>query len=248
MKPILDALTVLKAYGKAMETAFERTVEVLPTMAIQYTTLKANEKLETSKDEYLNALSAEIKGDVMIVEIDANNWVANAVEAGSDPFDMKRKHLQSPKARFSKSGFKYLIIPMGKDPNQRGPSTTKGQLYQKKLKEVLHKPSLGQSFLKHLPNGKIAEMQQVLTADPMMKGLYKTRTFDNAAEMKNTKKKWGYVLFRIMSDNPKSVGKWEHPGIRPQHILKDTEKWIHNNIGDIYESILQEELDNFLKR
>lgn len=248
MEELKNAIKVLQAYGKAMENALERTIEYLPTITKGKITDQAFKKLHSTKFEYISAVDVELKGDTLVVEIDPDNWIANAVESGADPFNMKETHLNGPKTRISRQGFRYKIIPIGKDPNHPGPGTEKGKMYQEAVKKALEKPVLGRAFIKHLPGGKIAEMQEVLSGNPMLSGFYKTRVHDSAEDMsKNKQKKWSYVLFRVISEKPTSVAKWDHPGIRPQHILKDTERWLHNNLPDIFDAFVQEELDKFLK-
>jgi hypothetical protein len=247
LEDLKNAIKVLQAYGKALEVALDRTVEYLPVATKQRIMGQAFKKLNTTAVEYITAVDVQLKGDVLLVEIDPDNWIANAVESGADPFNMKETHLNGPNTRISKKGFRYKIIPIGKDPNRKGPNTEKGQKYQKMVQDALKTPSFGRTFLNYLPNGKMAELQEVVSGNPMLSGFYRTRVYDNAQDMKSNKKKWSYVLFRVMSENPASISKWEHPGIKPQHFLKDTERWLHNNLTDVFEAFVAEEMDKFLK-
>lgn len=248
MEDLKNAIKVLQAYGKALQTGLERTIDYAPILTRQHIQSVANKKLHTTKEKYMDALTIEMDNNVLMVEIDPANWIANAVESGADPFNMKDTHLRGPNTRVSRQGYRYKIIPIGKDPSGPGSNTEKGQAYQKAVQQALKAPTFGRSFLRYLPNGKIAEMQEVVSGDPMLSGFYRTRVYDSGKELANSKgKKWGYVLFRVISENPNSIAKWDHPGIRPQHILKDTERWLNNNLPDIFDAFVQEELDRFLK-
>ena len=148
-------------------------------------------------------------------------------------------------------GYRYAVVPMGKDPNSRGGGTDKSQMYHKAIQKALEKPSFSPSSFRMINTGrftgKTAEIQQVFSADPLLRGFYRTRIFDDATQIKNNKgKKWNFILFRIMSENPASNSKWEHPGIKPQFILKETERWLNNNLEDIFNEFLDEELNMLL--
>ena len=52
-----------------------------------------------------------------------------------------------------------------------------------------------------------------------------------------------YILFRTMSEKPGAIGKWQHPGIKPAHIFRETEKWLENNIDNLLDSMIEMELE-----
>jgi hypothetical protein len=69
-------------------------------------------------DTYLEALSVYKDGNVWVVEL---NEKANWLEEGQKPHDMLDYLLKSPKVKTSKSGNKYLTIPMKKGESTAGP-------------------------------------------------------------------------------------------------------------------------------
>lgn len=246
MKELKDAIKVVQAYGIAVKQAVEKTIDFLPLVTRQHIASEAKKKLDSSYAQYMDSITSEIKGDVLIVEMDSENWLANAVESGGDPFDMKNQLNTRKNVKVGKSGYRYAVVPMGKDPHSKGGGTEKSQMYQKAIQTALKKPSFSPSTFRMMNSGKIAEVQQVYSADPLLRGFYRTRIYDDTKEIQGSKKKWNFVMFRIMSENPASTSKWEHPGIKPAFIFKETERWLNNNVEDMFNEFLEEELNILL--
>ncbi|CAB5220665.1 hypothetical protein UFOVP244_19 [uncultured Caudovirales phage] len=67
---------------------------------------------EGSFAEYLDALDVTVTGGGMVViEIDPEPWLPNALEGGIKPFDLKETHLRK-NFKTSKNGYRYKVIPM----------------------------------------------------------------------------------------------------------------------------------------
>jgi hypothetical protein len=243
MQDVLNAIKYLQAYGLAVESGVERFVDALPILIRQNMDRRAKGKLHSTYNQYMNSVRVKNQDYLLVVELDPEDWLSNAVETGIESFDMKDKALQSPKAKISKKGTRYLRIPMGKKKDAHA-GTEKGQDFQSRVNEVLQKPKFGLSNLKIRPNGSVNETQKVLTSDPGLQGFYRTRVFENTQALQApAKPKWNFVLFRTMSDNPEAVSKWIHPGIKAANIFKETERWINGNIDRILDDMIQSELD-----
>lgn len=240
---ILNAVKYLQAYGLALESGVERFIDSLPIVIRQNIDRRAKGKLHSTYDQYMSSVNIKNQENLLVVELDPDDWLSNAVESGIEPFDIKQGVLNGPKAKTSKKGYKYAVIPMGKK-NDAHSGTQKGQFYQDAINKVLEKPSFGLSNFKFSSSGAVSETQKVLTSDPMLGGFYRTRVYPDAPALQSSAKpKWSYVLFRMMSNNPAAVSKWEHPGITAANIFKETERWINGNIDRLLDDMIQSELD-----
>lgn len=237
-------------YVAALKRGLDKCAGMLPTLVNQHINKLAGERLNTTKETFLSAVQTNMTNYLLVVTLDDENWLANAVESGADPFNMKTTHLKSPKAKMGKPdkygiSYKYLRIPIGKKKDGTGGKTEKSQEFQKKINEVMLKPQFGLSRLKTMMDGSVSESQQVLTSDPDLQGLYRVRKFANPEEYHegNKKPQWNLILFRTMSENPFSKGQWDHPGITPANIFRDTNMWLYANIDNILDTFLENEIE-----
>lgn len=237
-------------YISALRRGLDKFTGMLPILTEQKIRSLAEDKLNSTRQEYLDAVNVSMVNYLLVVELDEDNWLANAVESGADPFNMKQTHLKSPKARWSKPDkktgvrYKYMRIPMGKKVGAN-PGTEKGKALQKKINQVMMKPQFGLSRLKTMMDGSVIQSQQVMSSDPDLQGLYRVRQFSSAEEFHGGKRRpqWGLVLFRTMSEKP-FTSKWEHPGIKPANIFKETDNWLKAHAEDMLDTFLQNEIDS----
>lgn len=250
MKELLNTIEYLQNYGKAIEEGVNKFVESVPIYTKQHINRLAKRNLDSTAEHYMNNVTVKMSDYLLIVELNKEDWLVNAVESGVSGFNLKETILSSPKAKMSSKGFRYMSIPMGqKRGRKRG--TEEGKQFQAKIDQILLKPKFGLMKMNITSNGKIVQSQQVITADPTMKGLYRTRMFDTAEEFHSAKKKggWQFVLFRTISENPvsKTGATWKHPGIKPVNILKKTERWLNDSAGELLSGLIEAEVETLNK-
>jgi hypothetical protein len=241
----------LSAVADAMVAGVEKFVASVPVYTRQQFATEARRSLNSSRDNYMSALSVKMNSHVLVVELDRSNWLANAVESGIGPFDMKEGILKGKNAKVSKKGYRYASIPIGKDKNSSGGSTEKGQDFQKKINEVLsNKPNYGISKYKQLMTGPVIESQKIMNNDPQLQGFYRTRQFDNreAATSKKSRPSWQLILFRTVSENPESKALWQHPGVTPKHLMRRVDRWLNENLGELLNSYIDAEVKSAMER
>lgn len=252
MKEILDSLNFIRDYIGALSTGIEKFAEVLPIYIKQEFETKSKQKLNSTQSVFMNALRMETVENVMIIELDPNEWLANAVEKGASPFDMREGLLKSPKAKFSRKGFRYMLIPINGNPKATPPPSEKGQEIQAKILEVLSRNKFGKPKTWLMMGGQLRETQKALTDDPDMKGFVRSRMHKSpeAYFSKKSKPKWEYVLFRAISDNPesKSFDGWKHPGIQPANIFPEVQSWMDGNLDRILNDIIERETSAVLDK
>jgi hypothetical protein len=72
---------------------------------------EAKRSLHSTRNMYVEGLGdPEINNNVAVIRL--SGWLPNALEDGLSPFDMKRGLLQGPKAKRSKTGNPYTVVPL----------------------------------------------------------------------------------------------------------------------------------------
>jgi hypothetical protein len=238
---------------------FENALALLPGAVEQHIQTQAKQKLHSSLQAYLDALTVRMQDYLLIMEIDDENWLAEAVETGVDSWSMKQSHLKSPKTKISKEGYRYLRIPIGKEKSGQGGHTEKSRALQKKINEVMKRPTVGARKLYTVMGGRfqpgviansgpIVETQRIVTADPALKGLYRTRAFSDASTFhtKQTTKTgmptWKLVMFRTMSEKP-GTSPWVHPGIEGKRLLRSAKYFWAGILDEFIMGHVKTELD-----
>lgn len=249
MQDLLSLAEFLQNYANAIGAGFEKFVQSTPVFTRQFMERQTRKKLTSTRDAYMEAVKVKLAQNVLVVELDKDNWIANAVESGVSSFDMKDKHLKSPKAKISKAGYRYMVIPIGKQKDGTGGKTQKSQDFQAKVNQALANNKFGLKRLKAMVGGKIMETQEVLSDDVGLGGFYRFRTFETAeAYHSGSRPQWQHVLFRVMSENPASKSTWEHPGIEPVHIMRDTENFLMQNMSAMLDGFLETEIEKMVKK
>lgn len=247
MDNLLSLAEFLKNYVNAIDIGFKKFVQSSPVFIRQHIERLARKKLQTTRDAYIEAVKTQLTNNVLVVELDRDSWIANAVESGIGSFDMKAGHLKSNKAKISKKGYRYMVIPIGQDPNRMA-KTDSGKEFQQKVKQALSLKKFGIKKLRADVNGTVFETQEVLS-DNGLDGFYRYRKYDSIEsyhENKNKKGQWQYVLFRVMSENPDSKSTWQHPGIQPVHIFRETERFINENAAKMIEGFIDAEIEKII--
>lgn len=270
MDELLNIAVFLQNYVGALQKALDNTALLLPGYARQHIETQARNKLSTSMDNYISAVSVRMENYVLIMEIDSDNWLACAVEQGATGWDMNNPpngggHLKSAKAKISKEGYRYMHVPMAKEAGGKAGPSAKSQEIQKKINEVMKRPkiavnkngipsnklftSMGGKLVPGVyTGGSITQTQEIdVGGDPDISGLYRSRVFSDSeeyyqkTESKRGMPKWQLLMFRTISENPKSK-HWFHPGIQGVNILKDTDQWLWGTVQVEFEKNIQIEL------
>jgi len=249
MQDLLSLSEFIQNYATAIQSGFEKFVQSSPFFAKQHIERQARKKLNSTRDQYLEAVKTKLVDNCLIIELDPDSWIANAVESGADAFNMKKGMLKSGKAKMSKAGYRYMVVPIGKKKDAPGGKTEKSQDFQQRVNQALGNNKLGLKRLKAMVSGQIVESQQVMSDDPGLGGLYRFRTFESAEAYHSGKKpQWQHVLFRVISENPLAKGKWDHPGIQPVHIFRDTERFLMQNLPTMLDGFLEAEVKKIVNR
>lgn len=159
-------------------------------------------------------IDADINSDytARVMVRGGGNLFSNLVEFGADRFDMKIGLLKSNKAKMSKEGYKYLIIPF----KHFTPGALQKNVLPKSLYEKVKKLKFGKSMKKgkfNLNTGEEKDIQTYKKKEEHRKGLYEGIT------KVGRKGHAGYMTFRVVSEKS-DASSWWHPGFRASPVYK----------------------------
>lgn len=195
----------------------------------------------------------------------ATKTVANDLEHGKGPWDMKPMLLSGPKARISAKGHRYNIIPF-----RHGTSGQHGKnaFFRTMPKDILGQArALSPSFATmtpqrvRLPGGKIQTSMQPVglkwggrlsgTEEKYGPGQNKTTGYQHKngiyEGMVRIRKRYDnatqskYMTFRIVSDKS-DPGSWWHPGYKAHHIASSVKNYCQPGIEAIVRRAAQADL------
>jgi len=162
------------------------------------------------------------QGDSINQQVVATSKVAEQLENGCAPFDMKPALLNGPKARIGKNG-RYNIIPFrqgtgnGSSPNSNFPAMPKDVYKQARALKASVKQGNAIKW-----GGKLTgtETQHAPGKNPTSGYQHKNGRFEGMVRIEKTYAKATqnkYMTFRIVSDKS-APGSWIHPGYKPHNI------------------------------
>lgn len=203
----------------------------------------AQAQLHSSRQDYISGLEFTKLGDNSFL-ISLSGKMANALEDGYGPFDMKPGMLNSKKivgvgsrsgqpwVQHSQKGTRYAAVPFEHHPFQGGKTgdleadikkllafNRQGKLQKitKIFKDDLGKPLAGKVATAHNATGNL-------------EGLVK---FQHVSEKGTTSSV--YMTWRMISDN--SIG-WQHPGFPGIHLFPEAEKYVEKELTNIINMLL----------
>jgi hypothetical protein len=246
-----------KEFRPSVDKAMAEAARDLATMTHAHIVEEVQEKLHSTREKYLNALSyTQVDNDTWVISLDkAAMWIEEGVPPNKDMLDGL---LKSPKAKTAKDGSKYLIVPFQHNKGKTSQTsagtdltnTIKSEMKKRKIPygklETDHegKPKTGllHSFdimkqpikTKQGPGqgkGKIGQVRQGPTGIPFLQGVrvYQHKGKDAKGKEKTTK---SIMTFRIASSKHKGTGRWIHPGLEAKRFFDEAAKWAQKEFED----------------
>jgi hypothetical protein len=189
--------------------------------------LVAKQKLKTSKSDYINSIV--LTKNVLSL----NGDFANAIESGSQPYDMKVGFENSSKKKRSLSGGWYLTIPFRiGTPSSSGVQSSAvmtrsiyDQIRAGKRPDTSNQPPKTRATVSN-SSGKIWEQY-----------VNKYSVFDGIVQNKNPiTGKSTYNTFRRVSDKS-DPNSWIHPGIQAHNLMD--EAWKKTEVDKIIDDAIE---------
>jgi hypothetical protein len=192
--------------------------------------VKANVQLRRI---YANSIVAQpmiLAGTVSEARIVAASQIASDLEYGKGPWDMKPMLLNGPKAKVSKKGIKYNIIPFRHGtPNDTGADSNFKQMPEDIYSRARKlKPTITPRNAQGLPTGTTKWGQRLTGTEvdypqghnPTTKTPHKSGIYEGMVKIQKTYRaatQSKYLTFRIVSAKSRP-GSWWHPGYEPHRI------------------------------
>lgn len=246
----LSAVLDLKAELKPkIESALQEAAKTLALQAHAHIIEQVQQKLHSTRDKYLGALTFEqVSPDAWVISLDKS---AMWIEEGLEAHEMIDDLLSSPKAKMSKDGGKYMVVPFkqNKNPTQQTRAqkdltdTVKSELSRRQIPfgkletDASGKPKLGllhKFDITKAPtktqqgpgqgHGPIGAVRQGNTGIPFLQGVrvYQKEIKDAEGKSKTVK---DIMTFRVVSSKQKGSGKWVHPGLEARSFFDEAHDW-----------------------
>lgn len=246
----ISELAKLLEIDTVAEEEVKQAGKQLTDMAQAHAIELANKKLKTRRQMFIDGLeSIQVNDDTWVLSLDAKvRWV----DDGMDEHSMLDDLLSSPKAKSTKDGGKYIVVPFqhNKGPTQMTAaqadllSTVKREMAKFKVPYgkietdasgkpktgLLHEFDITKSPVKrfHGPgqgHGPIGQVKQGPTGIPFLQGL---KVYQKKIENKDGSQsiKRFIMTFRVASSKHRDQpNRWHHPGLEKVGIIDETAEW-----------------------
>lgn len=244
----LGPLRELATLGDAVQEATRREAQLLLAQTHAHIVEEASEKLHARRQMYVDALSFFEEDGVYVVNLDAS---AVWIEDGQEAFSLLPGLLNSPKAKVSKSGSRYMVVPFTHNvgPSVASPAQKQvvesiksslkaaGVPYGKVERDQHGNPKLGMLHDLRLSTpaktgsgpgwgrGPAGEPIQGWSHD----GKSGTPILKGAKIFQHQKSGGGtqrsVMTFRVASEEHEGQDRWNHPGTKPLRLFESAAEW-----------------------
>ncbi len=240
----IESLIALGNIGPALEQHLKQAGEALTVSTHGHIVEQAQQKLHSSRQKYVDALSfTKIGDDAWVISLDPSAmWIEEGIPPGTEMIDWLLGPGRNGKGKgikTAKDGSRYRSIPLqqNKGPTQSTPKQNsltdmlKTAMKERKIpyggieKDASGKPKVGllHSFdVSKLANGKTVPKGR--SGASMLQGV---RVYQKPVKDKqgNTSVKKAIMTFRTVSTKQKGTGAWVHPGVEAKHFLDEAYEW-----------------------
>jgi hypothetical protein len=254
---------VAKNFKCAADKAMSDATRDLAIQAHAHLIEQANSQLHSRRKEFVDALSFREENGTWIIALESSAlWIEEGIPPNTDMLDGL---LASPKAKMSKEGSKYVVVPFEhkQGPKSQTPEQTsltdaiKSELKSRKIPYgrlemgadgrpktgLLHSFDITNKPLKTADapgqgHGGVGDVRQGPTGIPFLQNVrvYQNSTTDNKGASKVQK---SIVTFRVASSKHRGEQRWVHPGLKPVKLLDDAYEWALKELdGKIKDRVL----------
>jgi hypothetical protein len=218
----IEALAAtFKEEAQKVQEALYEGVKALSAMTYARTVELANEKLHTTREQYIEALDyKEISKGVWVVSLSEKMlWLEEGKDAGSMVDDLLKKN---PKT--AKDGTKYKVIPFehSKSPSRMTPMH---QSLVEDLKKELKSRSIPFKKIEKNADGspRVGKLHSLNIASPLPTPRASHPIFHGLtiyqSKTPSGKMRRDIMTFRIVSEKHKQTGKWVYPGLEAYKLM-----------------------------
>lgn len=253
---------------KAVEADMAKTLHKLQAAGADKWRRLADSSLSSSASDYKAAIrtGATEGGRVVFIEL-AGSKIASMIENGFEGGDMRTWMLKSPKAKTSKDGTKWLVVPFRHGtPGANGSSSAAGSgtlHVGSRMPPAIHRAAAklagtvsrldaagkmktqwgaklheGSKGVNETAHKLLTTKQQPWHALSVYQGMVRKAQPDHSKKGSQTS---GYTTFRVISSRVKRGPKhWHHPGIKAKHLARQVADYIDKIAGPTFVGVLKE--------
>jgi len=216
----------------------------------------AQQKLKTSREDYINGLrmaesfSMSMVGATTKFEVQLVGKMANNYEFGMASYDMKAVRpgwLGGAKAKTSKDGTKYISIPFRHSIGSAARLAYSGKAKRDDLSKELRKVAKDYGLNRMLRTasggvvtGSVKRVPNSAPVHPYLRGLTRVQHKTGGHTSKGKERGSSSLMtWRIMSEKS-PASSWIHPGIQGANILRDVEIWVDNELNSLINIMMGE--------
>jgi len=209
----------------------------------------ARNKLHGTAHAYISSISSPVysrnKVTITLRSDTPEGMLANKLEQGCGPFDMKPGFLRSPKAK-GKGADKYLTIPLRlKSYGSRGdsPPVMPSTIYKKAAAlEVGQSMTLPKKYegygLRTRLSADLKRWDSYTWKTSPFQGITKVARWPNLIPLGTPRESAGmYMIFRRVSKKS-SPDSWIHPGFKAINLIEQVESKLDNIFAKIVDNVL----------
>jgi len=242
-------LGLASGFRAAVDGAMSNAARDLALQTHTHILEEVQQKLHSSRQQYVDALSFKQDGDVWIISLDKKAfWIDDGIKPGTDMLDGL---LASPHAKIAKDGSKYTSVPfkLNKGPTQQTPAqndltkTLKSEMKARKIPYgkievgpdgapklgMIHSFDILSKPIKKVEgvgqgHGPIGQVRQGMTGIPFLRNVrvYQQEVTDKKGKTSTQK---SIMTFRVASSKQRGRGMWRHPGTIPHRFMEDAVEW-----------------------
>lgn len=231
----VDAKTIASAFGELknkVESAIKTAVGALASSTHAKAIELATEKLTVTRDAFVDALSFEqISEDMWVVSLDMKKagWIEDGRKNG-----FMEELLRGKSAKTSKEGKRYAVIPFehSKPPSKQTPSS---QRFTQEIKKFLKQKEINYKKIEYNPDGspklgllhsfKEGIGKELYPSYKAKHDVFKGLSIYQTKDKKTGKIKRDIMTFRVITEDHRSEGLWNHPGRVGAFIIDRSYEW-----------------------
>jgi len=227
----IDAKKIASEFGdmqKEVESAVTKAVGALAAATHAKANELATEKLKSTASMYKDALSFEkIEKNIWVVALDMKKagWIEDGRKSG-----FMEELLRGKSSKTNARGKKYAIIPFKHNKNPTD-QTPKAQELAGQIKNFLKSEKINVRKLEFNPDGspKLGLLHKFdldsarpteKSKYPALKGVSIYQRMDEKGKVKRD-----IMTFRVITEDHKGEGRWNHPGSKGVFIIDQCYEW-----------------------
>jgi len=233
----IDAKGIAKEFGKLsqeVEQSVTKAVEAVSMATHARAGEMAKEKLGSTQYAYIDALSwKKISDGFWLVELDMKKagWIEEGRKSG-----FMEELLRGKSAKTSAKGKKYAVIPFKHNKSEVEGQTKKGEQLMGQIKEFLKEKNISPKELELNADGSpkrgLLHKFDIDSAKPSLKAKYPALKGVSIYQREHTdphtgekKVKKDIMTFRVITEDHKAEGRWNHPGSKGAFIIDEVYQW-----------------------